>query len=203
MNWIIIKSTAASAGNFEKVMLQWKDFQIGDCYKYTLPLHDGSFNTTKTISNHAVDTEVFWTRFNVTLTAVDSLHKEISKSVTALTSARAPNGSVESFRTTNLRETSVTLQWDPPACLNRGGAVQNYLVNIYEVATGNPPIGGKRFPANEYNLTGLSPGTTYRASIIFENSAAMAGPEASFNFTMAGSSKSFFILSLIGTVFSH
>lgn len=187
MNWTVKKSPIASAGNVEKVVLVWQAYQLGDCLDFALPVNHTN-ESTNLASSFTVDTGLRWTRVRVSLTAVDSLGKRSAKTKTVLTAERPPNGTVLAFATQALRETSVNLTWSLPACVNRGGSLRRYLVNIRNAETGQPAKSGVTIVTHHYALTGLLPGTTYTAAIGFENSVGK-GPEALFNFTMAGSSK--------------
>lgn len=188
-NWKVVKSAVPSAGDVKNVTLEWEDIQYGNCLPYTPPKQNNSFKSTAAASSHTVDTTLLWTQFRVTLTAVDAFGISTSQSKLVTTAQLAPNGTVENVEAKELTETSVILSWAPPKCANRGGEFLNYLVNIIDAETKKPAKEGKPFITPLYNVTDLSPGTTYTVIILFVNRVSKDGPSAAYNFTMKGSSK--------------
>ena len=87
----------------------------------------------------------------------------------------APSGPPTSVRSSSITATSITLQWDEVACLDRNGEVTGYRVHTWTNGwSGTVSVGDFR----EANISELTPSTEYTVQVAAVNSMGI-GPYSS------------------------
>ena len=72
------------------------------------------------------------------------------------------------MKITGINATSVTLEWEPPECAQRGGQLVDYPYSLRNMQSGQEVNGS--VPRGLVTIGGLTPYTEYRFSAAYRNS---------------------------------